>query len=112
MTREEIVALCESSNIDYVEVGSDFEHGAGMVFCWKGAPKDSDHEEVHVKVDVLATMTAPQLRRVVVNGRDVIHMTRIVGYFSRVQNWNKSKLGELKDRHKGNYRVGRVETLP
>jgi hypothetical protein len=33
------------------------------------------------------------------------HMTRVVGYFSRVENWNQSKIGELKDRHKGNYAV-------
>lgn len=33
------------------------------------------------------------------------HMTRVVGYYSRVENWNKSKIGELKDRHKGNYAV-------
>ncbi len=33
------------------------------------------------------------------------HMTRVVGYYSRVENWNKSKLGELKDRQKGNYAV-------
>jgi anaerobic ribonucleoside-triphosphate reductase len=32
-------------------------------------------------------------------------MTRVVGYFSRVHNWNKSKIGELADRHKGNYSV-------
>jgi hypothetical protein len=31
------------------------------------------------------------------------HFTRVVGYFSRVENWNKSKIGELKDRHKGTY---------
>ena len=31
------------------------------------------------------------------------HMTRVVGYFSRVENWNKSKVGELKDRQKGDY---------
>ena len=31
------------------------------------------------------------------------HLTRIVGYFSRVQNWNRSKLAELRDRHAGNY---------
>ena len=36
---------------------------------------------------------------------DVYGITRIVGYFSRVSNWNKSKLGELKDRHRGDYRV-------
>ena len=29
--------------------------------------------------------------------------TRIVGYYSRVRNWNKSKIGELKDRRIGNY---------
>jgi len=35
----------------------------------------------------------------------VYGMTRVVGYFSRIPNWNKSKLGELKDRRKGNYSV-------
>jgi ribonucleoside-triphosphate reductase len=30
-------------------------------------------------------------------------MARVVGYYSRVENWNKSKLGELTDRHKGDY---------
>jgi len=30
-------------------------------------------------------------------------ITRIVGYYSRVSNWNKSKVSELKDRHTGNY---------
>jgi hypothetical protein len=32
-------------------------------------------------------------------------VTRIVGYYSRVSNWNKSKIGELNDRHVGNYSV-------
>jgi ribonucleoside-triphosphate reductase (formate) len=36
---------------------------------------------------------------------DVYGVTRIVGYFSRITNWNKSKLGELKDRHEGQYSV-------
>jgi len=36
---------------------------------------------------------------------DVYGITRIVGYFSRIANWNKSKLGELRDRHRGNYAV-------
>jgi ribonucleoside-triphosphate reductase len=36
---------------------------------------------------------------------DVYGITRIVGYFSRISNWNKSKLGELKDRHRGDYLV-------
>lgn len=32
-------------------------------------------------------------------------VTRIVGYYSRVSNWNKSKIGELHDRHMGRYSV-------
>jgi ribonucleoside-triphosphate reductase (formate) len=27
----------------------------------------------------------------------------VVGYFSRVDNWNRSKHGELADRHAGDY---------
>ena len=33
-------------------------------------------------------------------------ITRIVGYYSRVQNWNKSKIGELRDRQEGRYGTG------
>ena len=32
-------------------------------------------------------------------------VTRIVGYYSRVSNWNKSKVGELRDRSQRNYNV-------
>jgi ribonucleoside-triphosphate reductase len=41
---------------------------------------------------------------------NVYGITRIVGYFSRISNWNKSKLGELKDRRRGNYSVSRCMT--
>ena len=41
----------------------------------------------------------------------VVGETRVVGYFSKVQNWNKSKREcELLDRHGGNYLVGDSET--
>jgi ribonucleoside-triphosphate reductase len=36
---------------------------------------------------------------------DVYSITRVVGYFSRIHNWNKSKIAELRDRQKGNYSV-------
>jgi hypothetical protein len=32
-------------------------------------------------------------------------VTRIVGYYSSTENWNKSKLGELLDRRRGNYEL-------
>jgi anaerobic ribonucleoside-triphosphate reductase len=38
---------------------------------------------------------------------NVVGETRVVGYFSKVQNWNKSKrYGELLARHHGDYAVG------
>ena len=52
--------------------------------------------EWSVLEDVLMGKREPQVLQ---------HMTRVVGYFSRVENWNKSKVGELKDRQKGNYSV-------
>ncbi len=33
-------------------------------------------------------------------------ITRIVGYYSRVNNWNKSKIQELQDRGNGIYKLG------
>ncbi len=39
------------------------------------------------------------------DSESVYGVSRVVGYFSRIQNWNKSKKGELKDRRKGNYSV-------
>ena len=37
--------------------------------------------------------------------KNTYSITRIVGYFSRTNNWNRSKIGELKDRHKGDYAI-------
>ncbi len=36
---------------------------------------------------------------------NVFGMSRIVGYFSIIENWNKGKRAEFKLRQKGNYRV-------
>jgi hypothetical protein len=33
------------------------------------------------------------------------YLTRVVGYYSRVDNWNESKIGELQDRRAGDYKV-------
>lgn len=35
----------------------------------------------------------------------ITHISRIVGYYSRIENWNPSKVGELKDRHEGAYSI-------
>lgn len=40
------------------------------------------------------------------------HVTRIVGYYSELQNWNPSKIAELDDRHKGEYVVPERKPAP
>jgi anaerobic ribonucleoside-triphosphate reductase len=39
------------------------------------------------------------------DSKKVIGISRVVGYYSVIENWNKGKIAELKDRQKGNYDV-------
>ncbi len=36
---------------------------------------------------------------------NVYGISRVVGYFSRIDNWNRSKQAEFSDRQKGKYKV-------
>ncbi|NIM46825.1 MAG: hypothetical protein GTN40_01555 [Candidatus Aenigmarchaeota archaeon] len=36
---------------------------------------------------------------------NIYGISRVVGYFSRIENWNKSKRAEFTDRQKGNYNL-------
>ncbi len=56
--------------------------------------KVTDYDKAQEFVSVIQNDRAS----IVLNG-----ITRIVGYYSRVNNWNKSKVGELRDRAKGSY---------
>lgn len=45
-------------------------------------------------------------------GKIMKHVTRIVGYYSELQNWNPSKIAELHDRHHGEYLVPEAPATP
>lgn len=47
---------------------------------------------------VLNTLTSDELLLEINRGLEVEQITRITGYFTKVSQWNKGKLGELKDR--------------
>lgn len=68
--------------------------------------KVEDFDKAAEIIKVLTTQRAA----IVVNG-----VTRIVGYYSRVNNWNKSKIGELRDRvasrMTGGYILGKDKPL-
>jgi anaerobic ribonucleoside-triphosphate reductase len=40
---------------------------------------------------------------------NVYGISRVVGFFSKIEDWNKSKKAEFKDRQKGNYSIDKKE---
>jgi hypothetical protein len=105
--------------VEAVELSSDLEIiGTAFpdneeVFVIRDYSKTEGIEGAYVEVSideivkkVTDTDKAQEFISVVQNDRKpiVLHgITRIVGYYSRVNNWNKSKVGELRDRAQRNY---------
>jgi ribonucleoside-triphosphate reductase len=48
--------------------------------------------------ELINRLSCDELLHEINRGLEVEQMTRITGYFTRVSQWNKGKLGELKDR--------------
>ena len=108
MTPDEFKRFCAEDGFDWAEGACpNGEHegkpGFFVHIPWMDAP--GEQECAHVTLEALPTTGWPQIKRFAVAGRDVAHFTRIVGYLSRVENWNQSKIGELRDRHRGQYSV-------
>ncbi len=105
--------------VEAVELSSDLEiigtafPNSEEVFVIRDYSKTEGIEGAYVEVSideivrkVTDTDKAQEFIKVVQNDRKpiVLHgITRIVGYYSRVNNWNKSKVGELRDRAQRNY---------
>ena len=104
MTKAELIAEIDmDGEFDYAEGEHKGVDGVFMHYSRKDVPDPG--QVTHISLAKLADMDWLSVRRAVVNGRDVVQMTRIIGYYSRLSNWNPSKIGELKDRHKGDYGV-------
>ncbi len=87
-------------NSEEVFVIRDYSKTEGI----DGAYAEVSIDEIVQKVT--DTDRAQDFIKVIQNDRKsiVLHgITRIVGYYSRVNNWNKSKVGELRDRAQRNY---------
>lgn len=66
------------------------------------------HSKWKIPLGTVETNDWETLRSLLLDKRDpdaLSHMTRIVGYYSKLQDWNKSKMGELRDRHAGQYAI-------
>jgi len=52
----------------------------------------------HCTFDAIEKSDLGTIRAACSQGRDVDHITRVTGYFSKVSGWNKGKAAELRDR--------------
>lgn len=95
---------------DRVEKHPELE-GVGLDACQDNRPgvlvrHRPSQLTTRLPVDAVEAADWGPLEDVLVGKREPValqHMTRVVGYFSRVENWNKSKIGELTDRQTGCY---------
>ena len=44
--------------------------------------------------------------------KNVFGLTRVVGYFSIIENWNPGKKAEFLDRRRGNYKIPEKVPVP
>lgn len=96
----EIIGTAFPTNDEEVFVIRDYSKTEGI----DGAYVEVSIDEIVQKVT--DTDRAQDFIKVIQNDRKSIVLngiTRIVGYYSRVNNWNKSKVGELRDRAQRNY---------
>lgn len=54
----------------------------------------------HFTWDAIQRNELPSLLEKTHHGKNLEHITRVTGFFSKVQSWNKGKTAELKDRHR------------
>lgn len=64
----------------------------------------SKYYETCIKIDMkkLDRITVQELKKEIVQGKEVINISRVTGFFSITTNWNKGKQGELKERYRVN----------
>ena len=106
-----IEAIEETDNLKIV--GTSFNDKKKKIFIIEDISNSGEHIEVLISEiieQVKSIKIAKEFVKIIHGERSPIVLngiTRIVGYFSRVNNWNRSKIGELRDRRKGEYSVNR-----
>jgi len=97
MTNQEFLDKLDKENFEILKENEEY-------FFVLNKKTDKKYE---IRKDILEHTDYKNLISVL-SGREAIvvdGITRIVGYFSKISNWNKSKIGELDDRRKGNYKI-------
>lgn len=105
-----VKAIEETINLSII--GTSFNKEGRESFIIEDSNVKDEHIEVVVSEVIEKVRDAAIARefvKVIQDRRSPIILngiTRIVGYFSRINNWNKSKIGELRERRGGDYSIG------
>lgn len=89
---------------DITGISMDETDRGSFVFCVRYEPNGS---VTSISSDTVMSKSAERLFGII-RGDDhqpLKYITRVIGYYSAVHNWNPSKVGELRDRQRGNYAV-------
>lgn len=100
------------SHEDLEWIGSKI-NSKGVVCAYVGCPRlgyKTEVEESAIKGSIWETLLSIMLGKR--TGKIMTHVTRIVGYYSQLENWNPSKIAELHDRHLGEYVVPEAPAAP
>ncbi len=62
--------------------------------------RNESNRFLRVKKEVFKDLTIDQLKGEIGRGLNVENITRITGYFAKINSWNPGKRGELKDRYR------------
>lgn len=94
----------ELHNAGILEADSPEDDAIDIVYTPPDAPRCRLRWRVSISSILHSNWTI--LREVFAGKRDpriLKRISRIVGYYGYLHNWNRSKLAELRDRHKGSY---------
>ena len=96
MTLEEFERFVEKDGIEWSEDNDHF-YFRNQNLAWYA--KDTKNA-LRIGKDKMKELTVMDLESELSRGLKVEHITRVTGYFAKVNSWNPGKKGELQDRHK------------
>jgi len=96
MTLEEFEKFVEKDGIEWAEDDDHF-YFRDMSLAWYA--KDAKNA-LQITKEKMKDLSVVDLQTELGRGLKVEHITRVTGYFAKVNSWNPGKRGELHDRHK------------
>lgn len=81
-----------NDNFEFIE---DIQHNGKKGVVVKNMKFET---ETHLALDAIESGKLDLLVAMTTHGKNVEHITRVTGFFSKVEGWNKGKRGELAQR--------------